>query len=103
MRHRWLRGVTVTLGAFALLCALLLFTLSQVERRGTAEQADALREAVLRATLTCYAVEGRYPPDAAYLEAYYGLRFDHQRFWVSMRAFADNVLPDILVLTQGES
>lgn len=93
------RGIAVTLAAFLAMLMLLVFALSQVNTRNEQEQAVALREAVLRATLACYAVEGRYPPDAAYLRANYGLVYDQERYIVSIRAFADNLLPDIAVLT----
>lgn len=97
-----LRGVVMTLLTFFALLALLLYGVSGVGARGNREQAAALKAAVLRATVTCYAVEGRYPPDAAYLQTHYGLRYDASRYIVSISAFADNLLPDITVLTEGE-
>ena len=100
--HALLRGLAITFLAFALLLGLFAFGVSQVNRSNTAEQAESLRLAVLRATLTCYAAEGRYPPNAAYLKANYGLVYDQDRFIVSIQPFADNILPDISVLTEGE-
>ena len=100
--HSLWRGFAVTLAVFVALVVLLGFTLASVSARSQAEQASALREAVLRAVVTCYAVEGRYPPDAAYLRANYGLTYDGDRFIVSLNAFAANLLPDISVLTIGE-
>lgn len=97
------RGVTVTLAAFLVLLALLLWGLNSVAARSGQEQAAALRGAVLRAVLTCYAAEGRYPPDVAYLTAHYGLTYDSKRFIVRLDAFAENLLPDISVLTEGEA
>ena len=96
-----LRGLVITLLAFGLLLGLFSFGTSQLNRGNSSEQAEALRSTVLRATLTCYAVEGRYPPNAAYLQAHYGLVYDQDRFIVSIQAFADNILPDISVLTEG--
>jgi len=97
-----IKGVLITLLLFLIMFALLFSALSAVDTQNQAAQTEALKSAVLRATLTCYAVEGRYPTDAAYLRAYYGLVYDQQRFIVSLSAFADNLLPDISVLTQGE-
>jgi len=98
----FVRGILITVAAFAVVLALLMAGLSQIDTRNASEQAASLKAAVLRAAVTCYAVEGRYPPNVAYLQANYGLTFDHDRFTVSIRAFADNILPDIAVHTHGE-
>lgn len=103
MRDRSLvRGIAVTLMSFLLVLVLLLVGLTVLSSRSSAELSASLRTAVLRATLTCYAVEGRYPTDATYLEDHYGLTYDHNRYIVSLDAFADNILPDISVLRIGE-
>ena len=98
----WVKGVAVTLMVFVLLIGLQLAGLSQVNARNASAQAEALRETVLRAMLTCYAVEGRYPPSIAYLQTNYGLAYDAKQYIVTMNAFADNLLPDISILTGGE-
>jgi hypothetical protein len=86
--HSLWRGFAVTWAVCVALILLLAFALSGVGTRSTTEQAAALRGAVLRAVVTCYAVEGRYPRDAAYLREYYGLTYDADRFIVSLDAFA---------------
>ena len=57
-----------------------------------------LQDAVLRATVQCYAIEGMYPPDVQYLEDNYGVVYDHDRFIVHYEVFASNILPDITVV-----
>jgi hypothetical protein len=96
-----LKGILITLTSFALILLLFIAGLSLVNRKGADELTAALKTTVLRAALTCYAVEGRYPSDSGYLEAYYGLSYDHTRYIVSLDAFADNILPDISVLQIG--
>ena len=96
------RGVLITLLLYVAMFALLSFALSTVDTRSKSAETEALKAAVLRATLTCYAVEGRYPANAAYLSDYYGLVYDAQRYIISFSAFADNLLPDISVLIRGE-
>lgn len=97
-----LRGVLLTLILFLAMFTLLFFALSTVDTRSQTAQTEALKSAVLRATLTCYAVEGRYPASAAYLCDHYGLVYDAQNYIISLSAFADNLLPDISVLIRGE-
>ncbi len=100
--HSLWRGFAVTLAVSVALILLLAFALSGVGLRSQSEEASALRGAVLRAVVTCYAIEGRYPGDAAYLRRHYGLTYDEGRFIVSLDAFADNILPAVSVLTVGE-
>lgn len=100
--HSLIRGFAITLAVFAALLVLLVVGLGRVSEQNDAAQAQALQDAVLRAVVTCYAVEGRYPGDAAYLRQHYGLIYDETRFIITIDAFADNLLPDISVLSAGE-
>lgn len=59
--------------------------------------AAAIREAVQRSALQCYAVEGAYPPDLQYLEDNYGLQVNRQDFYVTYDAFASNLPPTVRV------
>ena len=98
-----LRGVLVSVAFFVAMVAVLVAGLTQVDQRNSAEQTAALKDSVLRATLVCYAVEGRYPADISYLEQHYGITYDHQQYIVRLDSFAQNLLPDIYVLVEGES
>ncbi len=62
----------------------------------------AIRENVLSAAVQCYAVEGVFPPDLAYLEEHYGLVIDRDRYIVTYEAFSTNMMPDVSVLVRGE-
>ena len=65
------------------------------------EEAQMVRDAVHRATLTCYAVEGAYPESFDYLKEHYHLAYDENRFFVTYDAFATNMVPDIYVVERG--
>ena len=69
-------------------------------RRARNRKARTLRDD-RRATVECYAIEGRYPPDVKYLEDHYGIRIDRKRFNVFYDGFASNILPDITVVENG--
>lgn len=95
------RGALISVLVFALLIGGAVSLLGGLER-GTGEaQARLVREAVRRAALTCFAVEGRYPQTAAYLEAHYGLMYDHSRYALRYDAFSSNIMPDIRVMSLG--
>lgn len=98
---RQMRGFLLTAVAFLAMVLLLVFALSQVDSKSDSEQTKSLEDAVLRATLTCYAVEGRYPSSADYLTEYYGIVYNKDKYMIVLDAFAQNLLPDIRVLVKG--
>ncbi len=100
-KHAQVRGILVTVAVFVLMVLLLTFALTRVDERSQQEQTKTLEDALLRATLTCYAVEGRYPSNVDYLKNSYGIVYDEEKYIVSMDAFAMNILPDIRVLIRG--
>ena len=80
-----------------LLCAGLMLFLSDSGRDISDNSSAAIRAAVQRSALQCYAVEGAYPPDLRYLEDNYGLQINHEDFYVTYDAFASNLPPEIRV------
>jgi hypothetical protein len=86
---------------FAALCVALVF-LNRAERSVRKEQYIALENALRRAAVTCYALEGRYPPTLTYLSEHYGVAVDAERYGVRYDAFAPNVMPDIEVYPMGK-
>jgi len=99
-RHVQMRGIIITALAFAVMVLVLVFALSQVDERSEQQQAKALENAIMRATLTCYAVEGRYPATVRYLKENYGVVYNEDKYIVVIDSFG-NMLPDIRVLTVG--
>ena len=89
------RTVCVTL----LAAILLVFSWSVADEIGKDSSGKAvsrLSSAMREACATCYALEGRYPPDLAYLEQNYGIIVD-DRMLVSYEAFGENIMPVIKV------
>ena len=64
------------------------------------ESAAAIREAIRRSALQCYAVEGVYPPNLQYLQDNYGLEVNTEDFYVTYDAFASNLPPTVLVTSK---
>lgn len=63
-----------------------------------AREDEALRKAVARAAVQCYAIEGRYPPSVDYLEENYGIQIDRKKYNVFYDGFASNVMPEITII-----
>lgn len=75
---------------------------ANVEDGKKLEDKESLEEAVRRAAVFCYAVEGIYPSELEYLIDNYGLRIDHDRFVVKYEPIASNLMPDITVLESSK-
>ncbi len=85
-------------------CFILFFltSLSNLESGKALEDKAQLEEALRRAAVCCYANEGAYPPDLAYLVENYGVQIDNDRFTVHYELFASNLMPDITVLDKPQ-
>ena len=70
---------------------------SGLDSAHSAAETQFVIDAIHNAALTCYAVEGAYPQDVAYLRENYGLAYDLNRYHVTYDAFASNQMPEIYV------
>ena len=100
-RLRGARGIIASVAVFALVLALVMGVVGNFERRADERQLQMVHDAVKRAALTCYAVEGYYPQKLDYLRGHYGLHYDAERCMVVYDAFASNIMPGIRVLARG--
>lgn len=86
----------------AVLLLLLPITLSyvaqNVEQRTASESLEVVRRSLDRAVVECYALEGFYPPDLAYLKERYGIAVDETLYYVDYFYLGSNLMPDITVL-----
>ena len=83
-----------------LICGFLFFFLigtREIASKTESEQLQALDQAIRRATIQCYAIEGRYPPSVEYLEEHYGLSIDREAYYVFYDGWASNIMPDITI------
>lgn len=100
---QWIRNHTLLLSLAIPVSVLLLFT-AATGRLGESrriEQREALHSALERCIISCYALEGFYPPDLPYMEEHYGLSYDKDLFFVDYQPVAANIRPDYYVLEFG--
>ena len=95
------RGLAISALVFALLLGACAALFGAVGRKSGEAETQLVRDAVRRAVVTCYAVEGAYPSGLDYLKEHYGLVYDEEDYFVSYDAFASNIMPDILVTERG--
>jgi len=87
-----------TIACFLAILLLFFFSISGIEQDRQAETITNLENALRRAAVACYAAEGSYPPDAAYLQEHYGIQFNEEVYTVQYQLIASNLMPDITVL-----
>lgn len=102
-RKRWLRaGWKNSVMVSGLAAGIYVAGLGRIEGYIRTENARMVQNSITRACVQCYAIEGRYPPDIGYLEEYYGIQADRERYYVFYDGFASNLMPDIVVLPADE-
>lgn len=88
----------------ALMLAAVLILLAgtgRVSERQQAENLKQMEDTIYKAVLNCYSIEGGYPATLDYVEQYYGLQIDHDRYDVFYEIFAQNVMPEITVMEKN--
>lgn len=95
------RGIVISILFFALIIGLFVSMLGQIEEKSVGEQTKLLEDALYRAAVTCYAIEGRYPPSLKYITDNFLVVIDEEKYIVSYSGFASNVMPNIRVFVEG--
>lgn len=101
-RRSALPGNLLSLLLLAGILVLFLFCIRSMAGRTQADRLNALTDAIRRASVQCYAIEGRYPPSVEYLEEHYGIVIDRERYNVFYDGWASNLMPDITVLPAAD-
>ncbi len=101
MRRRLNLNLIKTVILFAVLAALVFCLVKAANRMGRGQQAESLKqldESIRKATMTCYATEGVYPPSIQYLKDNYGIQIDEDRYAVFYEIEGANLMPVITVM-----
>lgn len=81
-----------------ILFLLILVVMAGMENFGETSSEDSVKlveEAVRRAVVQCYAIEGSYPPDLAYLTRHYGLVLNEEAYFYHYEVLGANLMPQI--------
>ena len=96
-RRRGFLNLFGTIAVFVVLIVLFNQGINNLTQANEEEALEAVRNAVTRAAIQFYALEGRFPPHLEYLEERFGLQLDHERFEIVYSAFGANIMPQIFV------
>ena len=91
-------GAALLLPAVLVMLLVFLSALNDLSDGQRSEGRQQLEDAVRRGAVACYAAEGIYPPDVAYLQEHYGVQIREERYAVYYDVFAENLMPDITVV-----
>ena len=95
-------GYILSLTAMAAVVAVFAAAVLNFSGRTGAREEETLRKAVARASVQCYAIEGRYPPSVGYLEENYAIQIHRKKYNVFYDGFASNVMPEITIIPIDE-
>lgn len=101
MKRKRSMNLVKTALLFLVLAALVFCLTKAVNKMGNGQQAESLKQldqSVRKATMTCYATEGVYPPSIQYLKDNYGIQIDEEKFSVFYEIEGANLMPNITVI-----
>ena len=84
-----------------LFAAIAVWTVRGVKDASRMSDKEGLRlaeEAIERAVISCYSLEGVYPATYEELKAKSGLTIDEEKYIVIYEIFASNILPSVTVM-----
>lgn len=90
-----------TLTAIAVMVAVAIlayFSIDGFDKNTSGKSQTALENAIKKAAVQCYAIEGSYPPDLQYLADHYGIILNEDTYFYHYQVIGSNVMPDIIVL-----
>lgn len=99
---REIRGYIVSIAIFAIIVAVFAVTLSTTGQSSDERFLEAKKDAVRKAVVSCYAIEGSYPSDIDYLREHYGLQVDESKYIIHYEIFASNIMPDFDVIPRSK-
>lgn len=94
-RRRRMVTVAVIAVALAVVCWLGYNAAYESMRE---QGAASIRSAILDSAMQCCAIEGSYPTTLAHLEEKYGLTINRDEYVITYEAFADNIMPSVVVV-----
>lgn len=90
----WKKSILFPCLAFVVSAIVIVYGIIHIEELSVTQNVDLLRQSVKRTVIECYAIEGSYPPDVAYMEENYGLVVDHEKYYIEYDALAANLMPN---------
>lgn len=92
---------TVSIAAFTVIMTVMLLSgIGKMQDLNEKKAKESLENAIVQSSVHCYAVEGMYPESLDYLKEHYGISYDEERFTVKYEVIAQNIRPQIHVISR---
>lgn len=96
-KEDYMKNTILTIVIFVFTIGIFTLSINGINSKADTEGAKTLQNAITKATVQCYAIEGRYPSSVDYLVEHYGIQIDSDKYAVFYEGFASNIMPDITV------
>jgi len=91
-------GIHFSILFFLVIIVYFTFQLKSVSGDTLDRQEASLESAINRGIVSCYCVEGTYPPSLSYLVEHYGITYDKNSFFVDYQSIGSNIYPDVTII-----
>lgn len=88
----------IAIAVMAAMACLAYFSIDGFDKNTAGKSQSALEDAIKKAAVQCYAIEGSYPPDLQYLADHYGIILNEDTYIYHYQVIGSNIMPDIIVL-----
>lgn len=95
------RFTILSLLLFSLILILFWSGFTNVSKSHEQESYAISLQSIDRAIVTCYAIEGMYPPSFAYLEENYGIRVNSEKYYVDYHVLGSNIKPVVQLIERS--
>lgn len=95
------KNLYLTILAFFGALGVFWYGFSHISQANDTQNLQTMRAAIQKSIVSCYAIEGIYPPDVQYLEDHYGVVINHSRYVVRYDFAGANIMPSVEVLEKG--
>ena len=83
-----------------LIVIYLFISMIRFNNNTNGQQTEHITDIIRKAAVTCYALEGSYPPDIQYLADNYQLVLDEERYHYYYTTYGSNIMPEIMVIAK---
>lgn len=79
---------------FGMLLGMFFYGFHSADQGLDQEDVRRVKQAVQKAALECYSIEGSYPTDIQYLKQHYGLYIQEEKYLIRYHYIGANIMPD---------
>jgi len=98
-RLKLISGI-ILLACIIVLTVFLVPLIGDTVEKNTDMTQLTMQQAIERALVHCYAIEGSYPPSLEYLSENYGIFIQEERFYYYYEYIGSNIRPIVQVLAK---